>query len=1700
MMTATKTKFWKQASNLLVGTFLLMAVFPGIIEGSELVWSIANNPSSGTDLPYSITTDDDYVYIAGHDNSPGNHQWRIEKRRKSDGSIVWAKTSNPSPNEDDIYSITIDDTYIYVAGYDQSPGDYQWRIEKRWKSDGSIVWTKTSNPSSGNDGLFSIVVDDTYIYVAGCDQSPGDYQWRIEKRRKSDGSIVWTKTSNPSSGNDGLFSIVADDTYIYLAGEDQSLGVWSAQWRIEKRRKSDGSIVWTKTSNPSSNPAIAWSMTSDSDFIYIAGDDRSPGNEQWYIEKRSKLNGDIEWTKASNPSSEDDQAWSITLDSESIYIAGYDQSLGDEQWRIEKRSKLNGDIEWTKASNPSSQDDQAWSITLDSESIYIAGYDESSGDEQWRIEKRSKFDTTGPTGTIFINNDAEYTNSTSVTLNLSAIDDSGVSKMKFSNDGGGWSVEENYATSKAWVLTPGDGPKTVYVQYKDNANNWSGSISDTIILDTTPPQISNLAVNPTTAKAGTNLIITFTVSETLPVNPTVTVAGNAATFSSKSGNNYTYTYGVQGTEGEGSKAVNVSATDSAGNTGSANTTVTFDFTGPTIFPLAVNPPIAKSGTSLTITFTVSETLPVNPTVTVSGNAATFSSKSGNDYTYTYAVKGTEGEGSKAVNVSATDSAGNTGSANTPVTFDFTAPTIFPLAVNPTLAKAATNLSITFTVSEILQGNPAVTVAGNGATFSSKSGNNYTYTYAVKGTEGEGSKAVNVSATDSAGNTGSANTPVTFDFTAPTIFPLAVNPTLAKAGTNLIITFTVSETLPVNPTVTVSGNAATFSSKSGNNYTYTYGVQGTEGEGSKAVNVSATDSAGNTGSANTPVTFDFTAPTIFSLTVNPGTARAGVILTITFTVSETLESNPLVTVAGNAAIYHTKVANNYTYTYTVQGIEGEGSNSPVNVLAADSAWNIGSAFTTVTLDFTGPDCSADNSKVQHREDITIRLTARDDTSGIAVARYNWDTPASDTVGTQYSDGDTIILATDTGTDGKELYLYGKDNAGNTRTWNGTYYLDKTGPICSANKSGTWHTDDITITLSFSAGATGHIITAKYNWDTPVSESTGTEYGNGKTITLDTETNGKTLYLYVKDDLGREKTWSGNYYLDKTDPVCSADKSGTWHKEDITITLTARDYKISGVAVARYRWDTPASATAGIVYSDGSRITLNTETTDRTLYLYIRDNAGRVKTWSGVYYLDKTSPTGSMLINNGAVYTSTTSVTLTFSAEDSGSGVSKMELSNDGEKWSPEEDYAESKSWTLTDGDGEKIEEKTVYVQYKDRAGNWSGIISDAITLDTVRPTVELLVEKASPYGERVGEIVGVIPDTGMEARFSKVMISSSVEQGLKLIAIRNNLNEEIYEEVSLGFEWEGSTKTVITPKSELKKNYIYKLEVTTGPAGVKDLAGNPVRDERELTFRTIMDHTRKNIVVKLVKKVVEENNGRLTVDWEENAVVSLEANALKEDGYLIINREPLSYPLEVNPGAINAANEKSIANGWYPIDGCLWEIKVCNKNGEWIEDNFGSEVKITLPYDEDKGEETFMAFWLNEEHSNWVRVPGSGVDKDNNVAVTGEVPNFSVFALMGTALYDLREAHAYPVPWKPNDGKEETGTEKGGITFTNLAAECVIKIYTISGELVMKHEYKGGGNWTWDVKTSNKEKVFSGVYIYYIEGEKEHKTGRLVIIR
>jgi len=122
---------------------------------------------------------------------------------------------------------------------------------------------------------------------------------------------------------------------------------------------------------------------------------------------------------------------------------------------------------------------------------------------------------------------------------------------------------------------------------------------------------------------------------------------------------------------------------------------------------------------------------------------------------------------------------------------------------------------------------------------------------------------------------------------------------------------------------------------------------------------------------------------------------------------------------------------------------------------------------------------------------------------------------------------------------------------------------------------------------------------------------------------------------------------------------------------------------------------------------------------SVVVYANDTAGNMGASDTIiFWVDTTPPTGSITIAEDSAYTNTTSVALTLLATDTTSGVELMRFSNNGTTWSDWELYTTSKSWTLSTDDGMK----TVYVQYRDRAGLISQL-QDTIILDATQPTAD-----------------------------------------------------------------------------------------------------------------------------------------------------------------------------------------------------------------------------------------------------------------------------------------------------------------------------------------------------------------------------------------
>ena len=191
---------------LVVLTLTLSILTTNIVKAESTIWEQTSNPSAENDEALSVAVDDTGVYIVGNDVSPGEaiDQWRIQKRNLTDGSIIWEETSDPSPASEMPLGVSVDDTGIYVVGYDQSPSSgIQWRIEKRSLTDGSLIpsfgtgGVATSHPSTSDDEASGVAVDETGIYVVGFDQSLGDSEWRIEKRHLS--APDFSISADPSS-------------------------------------------------------------------------------------------------------------------------------------------------------------------------------------------------------------------------------------------------------------------------------------------------------------------------------------------------------------------------------------------------------------------------------------------------------------------------------------------------------------------------------------------------------------------------------------------------------------------------------------------------------------------------------------------------------------------------------------------------------------------------------------------------------------------------------------------------------------------------------------------------------------------------------------------------------------------------------------------------------------------------------------------------------------------------------------------------------------------------------------------------------------------------------------------------------------------------------------------------------------------------------------------------------------------------------------------------------------------------------------------------------------------------------------------------------------------------------------------------------------------------------------------------------------
>lgn len=598
--------------------------------------------------------------------------------------------------------------------------------------------------------------------------------------------------------------------------------------------------------------------------------------------------------------------------------------------------------------------------------------------------------------------------------------------------------------------------------------------------------------NQTVYKAGNLVTVTATFNESVKSGtgkPQIAIAtvgdGDVAATDMLIGANdmvWTYVWTVpMGSDDDGSAIFTITSTDLAGNANASatNESKLIDNTLPTL-GIVVADNALKAGETSLVTFTFSE--PVigfdNTDITVeNGMLDTVVTADGGitwTATFTPAVNVEDTTNMVSVGTALTDIAGNAPAASTDsnnYAIDTIRPTV-SIGISDVALQTGDTSTLTFTFSELPTGFDVADIAApNGALSGfTVTGDPLIYTALFTPTanieDSTNVITVGIVWTDPAGNAPAASTDsanYAIDTKAPTIVSIILADADLKAGETSLVTITFSESVTnfdnTDVTTIENGTLTSVSSANGGSvWTATFTPTVDIEDATNIITVTLTgltDIAGNAGSgsaSSSNYVIDTLLPTLTTVSIGsnnaiPTLAKAGDVVTVTFTASEPIVS-PTVIIQGVAATSVTNPAgNNWVATRTMTGTDTEGAVGFSIAFTDTPAGNNGVTVTATTnassvlYDRTNPSVNAGTDKEVNAV-VVQDATTSDGGSGIASRAWTQISGAGTvTFGTPATE-DTTILANMDGT--YVLRLTVIDMAGNSAFDEITFIWDTTNP--------------------------------------------------------------------------------------------------------------------------------------------------------------------------------------------------------------------------------------------------------------------------------------------------------------------------------------------------------------------------------------------------------------------------------------------------------------------------------------------------------------------------------------------------------------------------------------------------------------------------------------------------------------------------------
>ncbi|EKU46817.1 Ig-like domain-containing protein, partial [Staphylococcus massiliensis] len=639
-------------------------------------------------------------------------------------------------------------------------------------------------------------------------------------------------------------------------------------------------------------------------------------------------------------------------------------------------------------------------------------------------------------------------------------------------------------------------------------NNNQSEASSTTVEDVTAPDAP--VVNPVTSE---DVVVTGQAEP----GSTVTVEfPNGITSTATADENGHYVVDIpEQLDLIGGETLNVTASDSNGNTSEQASTDVADQT----------PPLAPTVNPVTSEDTqISGTAEPNTTVTIAfpnGTTSTVTADDNGDYVLDI-PENIDLTGDETLTVTATDASDNTSTETTTTVTDSTAPNV--PTVNPVTSE---DTQITGTAEP---GSTVTVTFPDGSTTTGTVDENGNYVVDIpSNVDLTGGETLPITSTDNDGNTSEQATTTVSDATAPdapTVNPVTSEDTTitgqAEPGSTVTVTFP-------------DGSTSTGVADENGNYVVAIPTD-QDLTGNEPVVVTTEDKAGNTSAQATTTVQDVTPPV--APTINPVTSEDT-------TITGTAEPGSTVTVMfedGTTGSAITDAEGNYTITIP-EGVDLVGGEV-LPIIATDDSGNASNETTTTVTDTTAPVTP------------TINPVSSDDTTITGQAE-----PGS-TVTVTFPDGTTSTGITDENgayvivipegvdlTGGETLPIVSTDDSGNASQEASTTVVDTTAPETPSINPVT--SEDATITGTAEPGSTVTVTFPDGTTSTATTDESG-QYVIHIPSSVDL-VGGETLPITTTDKDGNESGEAVTTVEDTTPPLAPVVNPVT--SEDSTVTGTA-----------------------------------------------------------------------------------------------------------------------------------------------------------------------------------------------------------------------------------------------------------------------------------------------------------------------------------------------------------------------------------------------------------------------------------------------------------------------------------------------------------------------------------------------------------------